>query len=101
MKCQKEKLSKIIGEFEKFPYESYDRKRPKHEPTGSYFYLARQLAKCMMTANTLNSHGYPVRTEMTALSSHVFLLTRTNQKASSRKIVYCRVVLWTRKNQKT
>ena len=32
-------LSKIIREFENLPYESYERKRPKHEPTHSYFYL--------------------------------------------------------------
>ena len=53
-------------------YKSYDKKRPKHEPTESYFYLARQLAKCMVRADSLNSHGYPVRTEMNDLSSHVF-----------------------------
>ena len=27
--------------------------------------------KCMMRADTLNSHGYPVRKKMTALSSHI------------------------------
>ena len=30
--CKKD-LSKIIREFEKSPYESYEMKRPKHEPT--------------------------------------------------------------------
>ena len=30
-------LSKIIREFEKLPYKSYERKRPKHEPTDRYF----------------------------------------------------------------
>ena len=29
----KKDLSNIIREFEKFPYESYEKKRPKHEPT--------------------------------------------------------------------
>ena len=38
------------------------RKRPKHEPTGSYFYLARHFAKCIMR---LNFHFGPVRTHMT------------------------------------
>ena len=33
----KKDLSKIIREFEKLPYESYDTKRPKHDPTDSYF----------------------------------------------------------------
>ena len=37
----KKKLSKIIRDFETLPYESYEKKRPKHEPTDSYFYLAR------------------------------------------------------------
>ena len=37
----KKDLSKIIREFEKLPYESYERKSPNHEPTDSYFYLAR------------------------------------------------------------
>ena len=39
----KKELSKIIREFENFPYKSYERRRPKHDPNDSYFYLARQL----------------------------------------------------------
>ena len=31
----KKDLSKIIRDFEKLSYESYDKKRPKHEPTDS------------------------------------------------------------------
>ena len=61
----KKELSKIIREFEKLPYESYERKRPKHDPNDSYFYLARQLAKCMLRADALNSENHPVRTEIT------------------------------------
>ena len=57
--------SNIIRKFEKLTYKSFERRRLKHEPTDSYFYLARQLAKCTMRADTLNSHVYPVRTEMT------------------------------------
>ena len=57
----KKDLSKIIREFETLPYESYEKKRPRHEPTESYFYLARQLSKCMMRADALNLHSYPVR----------------------------------------
>ena len=71
----KKDLSKIIREFEKLFYKSYEKKRPKHGPTDSYFYLAKQLEKCMIRSGALNSHGYPVRTEMTAtkhiLTSHV------------------------------
>ena len=50
----KKDLSNIISEFEKLPYGSYEKKRPKHESTDSYFYLARQLAECMMRVDTLN-----------------------------------------------
>ena len=75
-------LSKIIREFKILPYKSYESRRPKHEPTNSYFYLARQLTKCMMRADSLNLHIYPVRTEMTATKqipiSHVFLRTRAD-----------------------
>ena len=62
----KKDFSKIIRGFEKLPYESYERKRPKHEPTDSYFYLARQTAKCIVRSDALNSHVYPVRMEMIA-----------------------------------
>ena len=61
-----EDLSMIIREFEKLPYKYYERRRTKHKPTDSYFYPARQLAKCMTRADALNSHVYPVRTEMNA-----------------------------------
>ena len=57
--------SKIIREFYKLPYKSYEKKRPKHESTDSEFYLARYIAKCMMRADALNPYVYPVRTEMT------------------------------------
>ena len=67
----KKDLSKIIREFKKLPYGSYDKNRPKHDPTDRYFYLARQLSKCMMRADSLNSYFYPVRTKMTALSLHI------------------------------
>ena len=67
----KKDLSKIIWEFDRLPYESYERKRPKHEPTDSYFYPVIQFAKCMIRSDALNLHGYTVRTEMTALSLHV------------------------------
>ena len=37
----KKELLKIIKDSEKSPYERYEKKRPKHEPTDSYFYIAR------------------------------------------------------------
>ena len=57
----KKDLSKIIREFEKFEKLPSEKKRHKHEPTDSYFYLAIQLAKCMMRADILNWHGAVIR----------------------------------------
>ena len=57
--------SKIIREFEKLTYKSYERRSNKHDPTESYFYLSRQLEKCTMRADDLNLENYPVITEMT------------------------------------
>ena len=67
----KKDLSKIIKEFEKIEKLNYEKKRPKHEPTDRYFYLARQLEKCKMRADTLNWHNYRDYKEMTALSLNV------------------------------
>ena len=50
----KKDLSNIIREFEKLSYKIYEKKRPKHEPTKSYFYLARRLVNFMMRAYALN-----------------------------------------------
>ena len=61
----KKDLSNIIREFDKLPYEIYEKKRPKHYPTGNYFYLARHLVEFTMRVNALNFDNYPVRTEMT------------------------------------
>ena len=58
-------ISKIIKEFEKLSYKVYVQKRPKHDPTDSCFYLARQLHKCMIRYNAFNLHVGPVRKEMT------------------------------------
>ena len=61
----KKDLSKIIREFENFEKLLFEKKRPKHEPTGSYFYLARQLAKCMMRSSTRNWNDCGGYTKMT------------------------------------
>ena len=69
-------LSKITRESQKFTYKSYERIRPKHEPTDSYFCILRHLVKCMMRSDALNSHVYPIGAEMAATKkipiSHVF-----------------------------
>ena len=76
----KKDLSNIIREFYKLPYNSYESRRPKHEHIDSYFYLARQLVKCMMRYDALNSHVYPVRTEMTAPSLNVNIMDKDESK---------------------
>ena len=67
----KKYFSKIIREFEKFEKITSEKNRHKHETTDSYFYLARQLAKCMMRSDTLNWNDYGGHTEMTDPSSNV------------------------------
>ena len=64
-------LSNIIKEFEKIGKLPYEKKRPKHEPTDSYFHLARQLAKCMMRSDNLNWDNHDGYTEMNAPSLKV------------------------------
>ena len=60
------------------------RNSTKHEPTDSYFYLSRQLAECMMRADDLNLHIYPVRTEITGMKynmiSHLCDLDKNKSK---------------------
>ena len=60
-----EGFSKIIKEFEKLSYKGYVRKRPKHKPTDSYFYLSRNIAKCTIRADVFNLHVGLVITETT------------------------------------
>ena len=81
----KKDLSKIIREFEKFEKLIYEKNRPKHERTDSYFYLARQVVKCMMRSDTLNWHNYGGYTEMTYLSLNVY---STDEDESKRIIVH-------------
>ena len=61
----------IIKEFEKIGKLPYEKKRPEHEPTPSYFNLVRQLAKCMMRYDKLNRHDHGSYTEMNSPSSNV------------------------------
>ena len=48
-------------------------KRPKHEPTDSYFYLSRHTSKCMMRADAFKSQSDPVRTEING-TQHILIL---------------------------
>ena len=59
-------ISKIIREFEKIEKLPYEKKRPKYEPTDSYFHLAREIAKCMMISDNLNWYDHGGYTKITA-----------------------------------
>ena len=71
--------------FDKIEKLSYEKKRPKHEPTARYFHLARQLAKCIMRSYILNWHNHGGYTEMTALYLNVNV---TDEDESKRIIVH-------------
>ena len=58
-------ISKMINEFEELPYKVNGHKRPKHEPTDSYFYIAIHIDKCMIIADDFNLHVETVRKETT------------------------------------
>ena len=67
----KKDILKIIREFEKFEKLPYEKKRPKHEPTESYFHLAREIAKCMMRSDEYNRHVHCSYAEKTVPSSNI------------------------------
>ena len=69
-------ISKIIKEFEKIEKLPYEKKSPKNEPNGSYFHLARQLAKCMMRSDNLNWNDHGGYMEMNAPSSNVNVMDK-------------------------
>ena len=94
----------MIKDFERLPYKGYESNRPKHELTNSYFYLVRQLAKCMTRDDDLNLNVEPVRTEMTDTQqipiSHICDLDESESKGTITEMFYCKSVLRTRANQK-
>ena len=62
---------RIIKDFDKIGKVPYDKKRSEHELNDSYFYLVRQLAKCMTRSDKLNWHDHGSYTETTAPSANV------------------------------
>ena len=75
-------ISMIISEFKKFEKLTYEKKRPKYEPTESYFHLAREIEKCMMRSDKLNWYDHVGYKEMTAPSSNVFVMNKSKSKRS-------------------
>ena len=73
-------LLKIIKKFEKIEKVPYERKRPKYDPTSSYFHIVRQLAKCMMRSDQLNRHDHSSYAEKTAPSSNVNVTDKDESK---------------------
>ena len=80
------------------------RNRPKHEPTNSYFYLARHIDKCMMRAYAFNLHVDPVITKMTGMQqiriSHVCNSDERKLKEIPAEKTYRKFVIRTRANKK-
>ena len=76
----KKDFYEIIKEFVKFDKLPYEKRRPKHEPTDSYFNLARQCAKFMVRSNNLNWYDHVDYTEMTAPSLNI---TATDEDKST------------------
>ena len=75
-------ISKIIKEFEKIDKLPYEKKRPKHQPTDSYFHLSRELSKCMMISDNLNWYNHGSYTEITTLYSNVNVTNEGESKLS-------------------
>ena len=73
-------LSRILEDFEKFEKIPYEKKRPKHEPTDSYFHLASQIEKCMMRSDNLNWYNHGGYTETIAPSLRVNVMEEDKPK---------------------
>ena len=63
------------------------RKRPKHEPTDTYFYIAIQLSNSIMRADAFNLHVDPVRTEMTGTKQIMISYVCDSDKRKSKEII--------------
>ena len=77
-------LSNNIKAIKKLSYNGYVRKRPKHKPTDSYFYLSRHLLKCTIRYDTFNSHVDPVITEMTGTQQILIFHVCDSYKSKSK-----------------
>ena len=75
----------MLREFEKFEKLPHENKSPKHEPTESYFHLAREIAKCMMRSDKLNWYDHGGYKEMNAPSSNVIVTNESKSNAVLRK----------------
>ena len=72
----------IIKEVDKIWKLPYDKKRPKNEPTESYFKLARHIEKCMMRSDNLNWYDHGGYKEMTAPYWNVNVTNKNKSKCS-------------------
>ena len=58
------------------------KKRPKHEPTESFFHLSRQISKCIMISNNLNWYDHGGYTKITAPYSNANVTNEGESKLS-------------------
>ena len=79
-------LSEISRKFDKLPYRIYERRRPKHDPIDSYFYLARQ-PKCMMRVDFLHLHVYPIRIEITGTKQILISYVCSKEESESEEFL--------------
>ena len=78
---------RLLGSLKNYLIKSYAKKRLKHDPTDSYFYLARQLAKCMMRKDALNLENYLVIMEMTGTKHIPTLQVCSTEKSELKKFL--------------
>ena len=70
----------MIKEFEKIGKVTYVKKPPKHDPTSSYYHLARCITECMMISDEHNRHMYGSYAEESAPSSNVNVTGKDKSK---------------------
>ena len=75
-------ILKIIREFEKVEKLPYEKKRPKHEPTESYFHLSREIAKSMMRSDKLNWYDHSGYKKTIVPYSNIIVKNRSESKHS-------------------
>ena len=74
-------------------YKWYESRRPEHDPTDSYFYLARRITKCMMRADSLNLHVYLVRTEITGTKHIPILHVCSMDESESEELLVKKIIV--------
>ena len=85
--ASKKDLLKIMREFDKLPHKIYEGSRAKHQPTDISVYLEINLSKCIMRADVLNPHIYPVRTEIPTTEQILILRVCSTDKSGLKEFL--------------